>query len=408
MKIDPTRRRLSQEPTDPAFVQDPYRFYRDMREAGPALFWEEYGHWCFFDHRNVAALFRDRRFGREITHLVGREALGWPEIEPHVAPFYEVDAHSMLEREPPVHTRLRTLVNRAFVSRQVERLRPRIAALASELVDGFEGQGEVDLLAAFATPIPVTLIAELLGVPVAMAPQLLEWSHRMVAMYQFGRTRADEDAAVRATLDFVAFLKGYVTERRDRPEGDLISHLISVEAEGERLSEDELITSCILLLNAGHEATVNAIGNAVKALLEEGIDAGRAFASPEATENTVEELLRFDPPLHMFTRYALEDLEYEGIPFRTGDRVGLMLGAANRDPAVYPDPDRLWPERPKVAHTSFGGGIHFCIGAPLARLELQVALPTLFARLPQLRIVETPRYSDTYHFHGLSKLDLRW
>ncbi|WP_448951740.1 cytochrome P450 [Labrys neptuniae] len=405
LKIDAARATVSLSPTDIAFVQHPYPAYRAIREACPLFFWEEYGCWCAASHQAVFDLFRDKRFGREVLHVASRAELGWAEPESHLAPFAAVDAHSMLEREPPVHTRLRTLVNRAFVTRQVERLRPRIAALAHQLIDGFEGKGKVDLIEAFATPIPVILIAELLGVPVEMAPQLLDWSHRMVAMYQFSRSRSIEDQAVAAAQDFSVFLRGYVEQRRAEPRDDLISHLIAAEAEGDRLSEEELISTCILLLNAGHEATVHAIGNGVKSILQAGLDREAVLAGGEGL---VEEMLRFDPPLHMFKRYALEDVTIGPATLRKGDEIGLLLGAANHDPARFEAPERFLMTRQRPPHVSFGGGIHFCVGAPLARLELDVAVPILFERLPGLRLDDVPLYADTYHFHGLKALDLRW
>jgi cytochrome P450 len=343
-----------------------------------------------------------------VLHVATREALGWPEPAPHTAPFYAIEAHSMLEREPPVHTRLRTLVNRAFVSRRVERLRPLIAAHAHALIDAIEARGEAELIEAFATPIPVRVIAELIGVPVEMTPSLLDWSHRMVAMYQYGRSVDDERAAAAASGAFAEFLRFYVERRRAAPADDLISHLAAAEAEGDRLSEDELVSTCILLLNAGHEATVHAIGNGVKAILQSGLAPSALFSTTERTDAVVEELLRFDAPLHLFTRYALEPLELGGERLAVGDEVGLLLGAANRDPSRFDEPDRLWPERPKVAHASFGAGIHFCIGAPLARLELAVSLAILFERLPGLILAEAPRYRDAYHFHGLEALRVRW
>lgn len=403
MHIDTERRRLSLDPSDPAFVADPYDAYDLARAAGPMLFWEQYGHWCLFDHAGVTAALRDRRLGREILHVATRAELGWDEVPAHLAPFYDVDGRTMLEREPPVHTRLRGLVNRAFVSRQVERLRPRIASLTHELIDGFERDGRTELITSFATRIPVTMIAELLGVPPEDIDRLLDWSHRMVAMYRIGRTRADEDQAVSATQDFVAFLQTLIEARRTAPRDDLISRLIEASADGDRLSEDELIASCILLLNAGHEATVHAIGNGVRTLLTHGLGADGTI-----NDATIEETLRLDTPLHMFTRYALEDLEIAGQRFRKGDRIGIMLGAANHDPLAYPDPRRLDPKRGGPAHPSFGGGIHFCIGAPLARLELQVALPILFQRLPGLHLAAEPHFADSYHFRGLTALELAW
>ena len=399
---------LDLDPREPTFFNDPYPAYHAIRQRSPAFFWKQFGMWCFASHADVTALFRDKRFGRQILHVATRNDLGWPEIPAHVKSFYDVEDHSLLSLEPPDHTRLRTLINRAFVSRQVERLAPRIEKLAHELIDGFEAKGSVELIEAFATPIPVIVIAELLGVPTDMAPQLLDWSHKMVAMYQFGHSRAAEDEAVKATQEFVAYLKAYIAERRKTPADDLISHLISAEAEGMKLTEDELISTCILVLNAGHEATVHSLGNGVKAILEEGIDARAALSDEAGGERLVEEVLRFDAPLHLFTRYVLEDLEWNGLWLKKGDEIGLMLGAANRDPARFNDPDRLDPTRDPNPQQSFGGGIHFCVGAPLARLEMRVALNVLFERLPRLRLAQKPVYRDVYHFHGLERLDLEF
>ena len=408
LNIDIERRSVSLDPRAPAFFNDPYPAYRAIRSATPMFFWEQYGFWCSTRHAQVSALLRDRRFGRQILHRTSREKLGWSEPPAHLQPFLDVERHSLLELEPPEHTRLRNLINRAFVSRQVERLAPRIDRLANELIDRFEARGEVDLLGSFATPIPAIVIAELLGVPIEMWPQLLDWSHRMVAMYQFGVTRAVEDGAVAATRAFVAFLRGYLEMRRGARTDDLISQLIGAETDEGRLSEEELIATCILVLNAGHEATVHGIGNGVKAMLEAELDPRQAFATPMATAAMVEELLRFDAPLHLFTRYALEDVDYNGVAFRQGDRIGLLLGAANRDPERFAAPDLIDGSRSPNPHVAFGGGIHFCIGAPLARLEMEIALPILFRRLPKLRLATPPYYRDSYHFHGLAALPVAW
>ena len=292
----------------------------------PAFKWQQYGYWCFAGHEDVNALLRDRRFGRQILHVATREELGLADTPPRLKPFYDFEQHSLLELEPPVHTRLRGLVNRAFLSRQVERLRPKIESLSNRLIDGFEAKGEVDLLPAYATPIPIIVICELLGVPTDKADQLFSWSHDMVAMYMARRDRAVEDAAVAATVAFSDYMRGLVKERRKDLNDDLLSALIRAETEGQKLSENELITTAILILNAGHEATVHAIGNGVKTLLELGV-------REPISEGLIEEILRYDAPLQLFTRYALEDLEYGGIKFRKGEEVGLLLGAANRDPA---------------------------------------------------------------------------
>lgn len=389
---------LHQSPTDPDFVQNPYPVYARARLSGPVLHWADYGMPAAFDHATVHALLRDRRLGRECPPELARP------VPDHLAPFMAVEAHSMLDLEPPRHTRLRALVLRAFTTRRIAALAPEIAALCHALIDDFPS-GAFDLLPAYCTQVPVRLIARLLGVPEDMAPQLLDWSHAMVAMYQAGRSRATEVAAATAAAEFSGFLRDYVTHRRAQPADDLITHLIAAEEAGDRLSTDELITTCILLLNAGHEATVHSLGNGVRILLE--TDTCAIYLNPEHITGTVEELLRYDPPLHMFTRYAYDPVDIAGHLLQRGDEIALILGAANRDPAIWPDPDRFDPARPVLTHTSFGGGLHFCVGAPLARLEMQIALPILFARCPTLRLAQTPRYANSYHFHGLDRLIVR-
>lgn len=302
----------------------------------------------------------------------------------------------MLELEPPRHTRLRGLVLRAFTSRRIAALAPEITHLTHTLIDALP-QGPFDLLPHFAAKLPVIIIARLLGVPEAMAPDLLRWSNAMVGMYMAHRSRSIEDRAVAATIDFVNFMRGYVDARRNDPQDDLITHLINAEQDGNRLTTDELITTCILLLNAGHEATVHTIGNGVKTLLETN-------SKPRDPDRVTEEILRFDPALHMFTRWVYEDVSILGQDFRRGDQVALLLGAANRDPALYDRPDIFDPNRAPKPHVSFGAGLHFCVGAPLARLELQIALPILFERLPNLHLTAPPEYADVYHFHGLKSL----
>lgn len=309
----------------------------------------------------------------------------------------------MLELEPPRHTRLRGLVLRAFTSRRIAALGPEIAALTDQLIDAFPA-GPFDLLAHFGTRLPVIIIARLLGVPEAKSGDLLAWSNAMVGMYMAGRSAETEDRARRATVAFVSFMGSYIVERRATPADDLITSLIAAEEAGEKLSTDELISTCILLLNAGHEATVHTIGNGVKTLLETGSTAALA---PATVETCVEEILRFDPALHMFTRWAYEEVEVMGHRFQRGDQVALLLAAANRDPANWEAPQRFIPTRAAKPHVSFGAGLHFCVGAPLARLELQVALPRLFERLPKLRLEGAPVYGDVYHFHGLKSLMVR-
>ncbi len=385
---------LQQSPNEPDFVQDPYPFYERARGCGDLFYWEDYKMICASSYAAVNMLLRDRRLGREVPKTQGNP------VPPHLQPFYDVEAHSMLELEGPRQKRLRSLVLRAFTSRRIKALAPEIEVLCHQLIDQFPA-GEVDLLTAYAQEIPVIIIARLLGVPEEMRADLLRWSNAMVTMYQAGRTRTDEEIAVKATEEFVAFLRGYVEERRHNPADDLISHLIAAEEEGEKLSTDELITTCILLLNAGHEATVHSLGNGVKALLENGLT-----ASEQGNDPLVEEVLRFDPPLHMFTRWAYEDIELGRFTIPAGAQVGCLLAAANRDPEIWDNPAEFRMDRPVKPNSSFGAGAHFCVGAPLARLELRLALPILFDRLPNLHLIGTPTYGDVYHFHGLSALQV--
>ncbi|MEL6681384.1 MAG: cytochrome P450 [Pseudomonadota bacterium] len=378
-----------QSPKNPTFVQNPYPFYDQARAAGDFFWWEDYGMACAVSHKAVHAVLRDKRMGRECPPEHA------PVIPQNLQPFFDFEANSMLELEPPRHTRLRALVLRAFTSRTIARLALDIKQLCHDLIDQFPDT-PFDLLTDYAQPVPVVIISRLLGVPEERADDLLRWSNAMVAMYQAKRTLQIEAEAITATNEFTAFMRGYIAKRQKSPTDDLISTLIAAREDGQKLSDDELITTCILLLNAGHEATVHTLGNGVKTLLD--------TQYREIDEALVEEIIRFDPPLHMFTRWVYEDLELEGHKFRRGDQIACLLGAANRDPLAYSDPNVFDPARQGPKNTSFGGGIHFCVGAPLARLELQIALQVLFERCPHLTLSAPPEYGDVYHFHGLEKL----
>lgn len=395
------------DPRDPAFVRDPYPAYAAMRDLGRVFAWRQLGHRCCARYEDVNALLRDRRFGREILHVASREELGWPEPPAHLAAFHEFEQHSLLALEPPRHTRLRGFVNAAFLPRQVDRCAAGIERLAHELIDGFAGRGHCDLVADYAAPLAVGVIADFLGVPRELSPRLLAWSHDMVAIYQARRDRAIEDRTVAATVEFSALVREFVAARRREPKEDFLSQLVTAaDPDGRGLTDDEVVTMGILLLNAGHEATVHALGNGVRAILDYVPAAAAAVVADPAGH--VEEMLRFDAPLHMFTRYALEDVEAAGTRFRKGEVVGLLLGSANRDPEKFPDPDAFVAGRSPNPHVSFGVGIHACVGAPLARLEMRVAVRALFARLPGIEVAEPPRVKDAWHFRGLESLDLAW
>lgn len=385
-------RRVAQSPTDPGFVQDPYPFYETARASGELFFWDDYGLPCAVGLDTVNRILKHPDMGREPPSP--------PEIPLHLAPFYRIEAHSMLELERPRHTRLRGLVLRAFTSRRIATMSGEIEELCNDLIDRFP-DGPFDLLEAYARPVPVAVIARLLGVPVGMSDQLLVWSNAMVAMYQARRSRGIEDAAAAASADFAAFMADHIEARRASPADDLISHLIAAEERGKKLSTDEMISTCILLLNAGHEATVHTLGNGVKALLEHPDSRPGLETDPDAI---VEEILRHDPPLHMFTRWVYAETEIAGHRFRRGAQIACLLGAANRDPGIWAEPARFDPARPVKTNVAFGAGRHFCLGAPLARLELGIALRTLFARCPDLKIAAPPRYANLYHFHGLERL----
>ncbi|WP_170330218.1 cytochrome P450 [Ruegeria arenilitoris] len=383
---------LTQSPLDQDFVQNPYPFYDRARAEGDFVFWDEYDKVAAVSHRAVQTLLKDRRFGREAPAEL--KSLG----PAHLKAWLVTEENSLLEVEPPRHTRIRSLVVRAFTSRAITALEPFIHDLSHRLIDSFP-DAPFDLLNAYCTQVPVKTICRLLGVLEDMSPDLLHWSHAMVAMYQAGRTRQTEDAAEAAAKDFTAFLDDYIRQRRSDPRDDLITRLIAAEEDGEKLTHDELIATCILVLNAGHEATVHSLGNGVKTVLQLGLD-----PTGYAPDKLVEEILRYDPPLHMFMRYAYEQAELFGHTFKRGDEVALLLGAANRDPSVWAEPDRFDPTRPIVTNASFGGGLHFCVGAPLARLEMRIALRILLDRCPDLRLTADPEYSNTYHFHGLTRL----
>ena len=385
-------KKLSQSLTDDAFVQDPYPFYDAARAIGAPVFWEDMGMVAAFDHRTVSALLRDRRLGR--TPLTPRPRPA------HLEPFRALEDHSLLELEPPRHTRLRGLVLRAFTSRRVKTLRPDIEEITADLLSTLPRDEPFDLIPTFCQPLPVRVIARLLGVPESLAPELLGWSRDMVAMYQTGVTTEVETQAGVAAQEFTDFMRGYIDERRSAPADDLITELIAAEEDGDKLSTDEMIANCILLLNAGHEATVHSLGNATRVLIDEGVT-----PTPDTAGPMVEELLRYEAPLHVFTRFAYEDIDLPGggvLP--RGEEIALVLGAANRDADVFETPHYFDPSRALNPQTSFGGGLHFCVGAPLARAEMVIALPALFETFPELSLSEPPRFANSYHFHKHDRL----
>ncbi len=388
--------KFAQSPTNDDFVQNPYPFYENCLAEGGKIFWDDYNMVSFFKHDDVSSILKDRRFGRECPEDKKQG------FRKELAPFYKLEENSMLQLEPPKHTRLRGLVLRAFTSRKINSMTEEIKFLCNQLMQNFSSN-RVNILNEYANKIPVIIIARLLGVPEEMSDKLLTWSNDMVMMYQARRTQEHEKRAVKASNEFSVFMRNYVEDRRDKPEDDLITHLILAEEDGEKLTTDELITTCILLLNAGHEATVHSLGNGVKILLENK-NFKINWHTATKVNQLVEEILRFDPPLHIFTRYAYEQIDLGDYTVKKGEEIALVLGATGRDKAVWSHPQYFDPYRTIKKNTAFGGGIHFCVGAALARLEMQIALPMLFTRYPKMQLAEKPRYADVYHFHGLEKL----
>ena len=408
MQIEPSSKTVSLDIRDPDFYNNPYPYYEQLRKECPLFFWKEHELWTVCRHDDVTALFRDRRLGRKINPE-NVPPCRRPKPESAVTkPFFDIDRLSMLAQEPPTHTRLRGLVQKAFMAREVEQLRPRIEQLGHELIDRMFDAGSCDLLKTFATPLPVIVIAEMLGVPVDMANDLLGWSHAMIKMYEMERTERAEKEAVDASREFVAYLRSLVADRRKNSRDDLISRLVEVEEAGEKLTEDELIANCILLLNAGHEATVNLIGNGMLALLRHRDQTDRWRADSTLTDTAVEELLRYDTPLHQFNRWVLQPFEFRGQKFEVGQEIAMLLGSANRDGDVFESPDKLDLARTKNPHVSLGGGIHYCLGAPLARLELGIAFNVLLQRLPNMELIDEPKFCNSFHFHGLESLNVRF
>jgi len=392
------------DPSDPAFVADPYEIYAELRRDAPVLYHEETDHWLVSRHEDVNALLRDRRFGRTYLHVASHGEMGRPEDPPALEAFWHLIRHGILDMEPPDHTRVRRLVSKAFTPRMVESLRPAVERKTAELVDAVRGAGEFDLITAIAEPLPVWVIAELLGIPESDRHHLRPWSADICRMYELHPSEEDMRISSRASTEFSEYLRALSRERRERRTGDLIGELAAVVDEGDRLTEDELIGTCVLLLNAGHEATVNVTGNGWWALFRNPDELARLRADRSLVPSAIEELMRYDTPLQLFERWVLEDVEVHGRRIPRGAELGLIFGSANRDPSVFPDPDRLDLSRSPNPHMTFGAGIHFCLGAPLARLELATSFSTVLDRMPGLELVEEPRWKPNYIIRGLEAL----
>ena len=386
-------------PMDPEFVRDPYPTYHRLRAEDP-VHHSPLGFWVLTRYEDVVTALRDSRLAKEaITAFVAARLGRTP------AP---VAALSMLDRDPPDHTRLRSLVNKAFTPRVVETLRPRIQQIVDALVDRVESAGHMDLIEEFAYPIPVAVICEMLGVPVEDHERFKGWSADLARSLDALLLPPESGVAERgffARQSLGNYFRELIAVRRKSPRQDLLSGLIAAEEAGDTLTEEELLATCVLLLIAGHETTVNLIGNGTLALLRHPDQLGRLRDDPGLIVTAVEELLRFDGPVQRTARIPSEDVTIGGHTIKQGEMVMPFIGAADRDPAQFPDPDRLDLGRAENRHIAFGWGIHFCLGAPLARVEGQIAINTLLKRLPRLALAtDQPEYRQSLTLRGLASL----
>ena len=388
---------------DSAFIDDPYPALKKLREVGAPFWHEETSMFLAAGFKDASAVLRNRTLGRIFDPKTPEskwESFNW------------LHSDSILDSEPPKHTRLRSLVMKAFNPKKIEGLRPEIERITASLLDEaakkHESQGHFDLIADFAEPLPVKVIAHLLGFPEKDEHLLRPWSQAIVKMYEVSPSIADQEAAQLASDEFAAYVHELMLERQTNPGTDLVSELAAVREEGEKLNTHELIATCVLLLNAGHEASVNGFGNGMVAALENKTQMAKLNADPDGLALTaVDEFLRFDAPLHLFERTATEDTVIGGVTIKKGQKIASLLGSANRDSAMFENPDELDLSRHPNPHIGFGAGIHFCIGAPLARVEMSVSLPALIKRFRNLELAEKPLRRQSFVLRGYDKVLVR-
>lgn len=397
---------LGFDPGSPQFAADPYPVLTRLRDAGPAVHDAERDVWLIPRFAEVHAALRRRGLGRVFEHRFTAAEFGRDGLFQKAAAcpaFVASERWSLLNLEPPNHTRIRRLITKVFTAKAVGALAPRIEQIARAAYDEVDG-GEFDVVAQLAQPYSIAVICELLGVPVDAGPQFLDWSHAIVKMYEVNPTPAQQRAADDAAAQFIDYVTGVIAARRAQPGNDLISGLVQVADQGDSLTDDEIICTVIVLLNAGHEATVNTMGNGLNALLQRPDQWARVREGEVPTTVAVEELLRFDPPLQMFERWVLDEVVLAGRTFRRGERIAMLFGAANRDPRRFERADTFDVGRDETTHIGFGGGVHFCIGAPLARLELAILLDEVRRRAPALHLTRTAEYHPTFVIRGLQSL----
>jgi len=387
----------------PDFVVDPYPALAELREFETPVWHEGLGIWLAAKHRDANAVLRTKTLGRIFTPRDPESE--WNE-------FNWLHSDSILDSEPPKHTRLRSLVGKAFSRSRIESLKPEIERLAGLLLDQAEAKlnnaGSFDLIADYAEPLPVKVIAALLGFPDEDEHLLRPWSQAIVKMYEVNPSEESQAEARTAAHEFAEYVRTLMLQRKANPGEDLISELASVEEAGEKLNTQELIATCVLLLNAGHEASVNGFGNGIVAALEREDQAQLLRENPRAvTDTAIEEFLRFDAPLQLFERTATQDTEVGGITVLEGQKIASLLGSANRDESIFENQEQLDLTRENNPQIGFGAGIHFCLGAPLARLELSVSLPMLFERFPAIQLAQVPIRRATFVLRGYETIPVK-
>ena len=392
---------------DPSFIANPYPVLNELREATPIFWNERTGQWTLTRFADVYETLRDRRLGRSYSHLYSHAQLGRSEPDARWPAFLQHEQWSLLCLEPPDHSRIRRLVSKVFTPRAVTALRPRIEGFADELLDHCRYLRTFDLLTDYAQPYSVAVICSMLGVPRSDTRLLLDWSHAIVKMYELSTTDAIRAAANTAAAEYIAYTKDLIAQKRVQPDGLLLSELVRVEDAGDVLTEDEIVSTTMVLVEAGHEATVNTLGNGMRAMLHHEGEWQRVVGGEVSARVAVEEMLRWDSPLHLFERWVLEEgVEIAGQSLKVGDEVAMLFGAAQRDPRRFDDADRFDIGRGDTAHIGFGGGIHFCVGAPLARQEIEVSVAGLSSRFPALKLAEEPTYHPNFVIRGLTALRL--
>jgi hypothetical protein len=386
---------------DPTFQRDPYPVFDELRERDPVHHDEVLQRYVLTRHDDVAAVLKDRGLSVDPRNAARGtfEQMFATRMEDRERPM------SMLFSDPPYHTRLRGLVSKAFSARAIEEMRPRIQEIVDELLDAVEGRERFDLIAAFAGPLPTIVIAEMLGVDPADRDDFKRWSDDGVLGFDPTLTPELRARMERSGAELEAYFRRVIAERRESPRDDLITSLIQAEEDGDKLTDDEILTMCALLLAAGNVTTTDLIGNGVLALLRDPEQYRMLREDPSLVRNAVEEMLRYDPPVIQTGRIPLTDTEVAAVHIAPGQSINPQLAAANHDPARYEEPDRFDITRQDTHHQSFGGGAHFCLGAPLARIEAQLAIATLVRRFPELHLAEEPlEYRRIPSFRGLAKL----